>query len=54
MTVADLNYWLGKLARLQLLGHGVMPVFVKVDGVEREIAGIAWDEQRDITVIKLK
>lgn len=54
MNVADLNYWLGKLARLQMFGRGTMPMFVKVDGVEREIAGIEWDDKQDITVIKLK
>lgn len=54
MTVADLNYWLGKLARLQMFGRGVMPVFVRVDGVEREIDSIEWDDTRDTTVIKLK
>lgn len=49
-----LNFWLGKLQRLQLFGYGVCPVFVEVDGKLRKIAGVEYDCQRDCTTITLE
>lgn len=47
-----LNYWLGKLNKLQLFGHGVKPLYFKVVGSPevREIKVIQEDAHR-ITVI---
>lgn len=47
-----LNYWLGKLNRLQLFGHGVKPVCVSCERLEelfeivevREIDGTVYIE----------
>ncbi len=47
-----LNYWLGKLQRMQLFGHGTKPVYLKVAGSPevREIKAIVEDAHR-ITII---
>ena len=36
--MSTLNYWLGKLQRLQLFGHGVQELRVRVRGEDYEIA----------------
>lgn len=35
-----LNYWLGKLNRLQLFGHGVKDIVVIIDDTEYRIAEV--------------
>lgn len=47
-----LNYWLGKLNKLQLFNHGNKPLYFKVAGSPevREIKHIQTDEHR-VTII---
>lgn len=54
MNSKTLNYWLGKLNRLQLFGHGTQPVCFKIEGKPEvyEISKIAEDKER--TTIYLK
>lgn len=50
--MSTLNYWLGKLQRLQLFGHGTKPLYFKVAGSPevREIVSIHEDAHR-VTII---
>lgn len=50
--MSTLNYWLGKLNKLQLFGHGNKPLYFKVAGSPdvREIKAIVEDEHR-VTII---
>ena len=38
--MSTLNYWLGKLARLQLFGHGVKPIKVLNSGVQYSVVAV--------------
>ena len=38
--MSTLNYWLGKLNRLQLFGHGVKEVVVVIDVLEYNITEV--------------
>lgn len=50
--MSTLNYWLGKLQRLQLFGHGNKPLYVKVVGSAEvhEVHSITEDAHQ-ITII---
>lgn len=39
-----LNHWLGKLNKLQLLGHGRKPLYVEHNGQRYEIAHVNYRE----------
>jgi len=38
--VTTLNYWLGKLNKLQLFGHGVKDIVVIIDDVEYHVVEV--------------
>lgn len=50
--MSTLNYWLGKLNKLQLFGHGTKPLYFKVAGSPevREIKAITEDAHT-VTII---
>jgi len=50
--VSTLNYWLGKLQRLQLFGHGVKEIRVVLSGVAYKITYV--DEVDGTVYIEIK
>lgn len=50
--MSTLNYWLGKLQKLQLFGHGVKPLYVKApDGEYYEVHSLIKEEHRIVIVV---
>ena len=46
-----LNYWLGKLSRLQLFGHGTKPLYVKTpDGQVYAVHSLLEEKDR-VTIV---
>ena len=58
--MSTLNYWLGKLARCQLFGHGNKPLYVQVPdpdpmrigNVLREVADVRHESERVVIILK--
>lgn len=48
--MSTLNYWLGKLNRCQLFGHGVTPLFIEIAGVRYTVKDV--QVQSDCVIIK--
>lgn len=46
-----LNYWLGKLARLQLYGHGTKPLYVATPNGEVYTVHSLLEEKDRVTII---
>lgn len=45
-----LNFWLGKLNRCQLFGHGITPLVIEVNGVRYTVTDV--EVLSDCVVIK--